>query len=102
LVPKDVTSREFAEWLTNEYRLAMTKGILRHGVLYFGWKGDRRMKVISNHDEKTDRVTTLVLSETNGFPEQRLLSLLVDWHKHGGELLITVHGKTHRFELEET
>lgn len=26
-VPIDVTSREFAEWLTNQYRLAMAKGI---------------------------------------------------------------------------
>jgi hypothetical protein len=25
-VPVDVKSREFAEWLTNEYRLAMQKG----------------------------------------------------------------------------
>jgi hypothetical protein len=25
-VPKDVESREFAEWLTNQYRLAMRKG----------------------------------------------------------------------------
>ena len=26
-IPADVTSREFAEWLCNEYRLAMAKGI---------------------------------------------------------------------------
>lgn len=26
-IPEDVTSREFAEWLTNQYRLAMCKGI---------------------------------------------------------------------------
>lgn len=26
-IPHDVHSREFAEWLTNEYRLAMAKGI---------------------------------------------------------------------------
>jgi hypothetical protein len=26
VVPTDVTSREFAEWLANEYRLAMRKG----------------------------------------------------------------------------
>jgi len=26
-IPSDVTSREFAEWLTHEYRLAMNKGI---------------------------------------------------------------------------
>ena len=26
-VPPDVTSREFAEWLTDQYRLAMAKGI---------------------------------------------------------------------------
>ncbi|EKK02693.1 hypothetical protein RBSH_01989 [Rhodopirellula baltica SH28] len=25
-VPTDVTSREFAEWLTDQYRLAMRKG----------------------------------------------------------------------------
>jgi len=25
--PEDVTSREFAEWLTHQYRLAMRKGI---------------------------------------------------------------------------
>lgn len=26
-IPEDVTSREFAEWLTHQYRLAMNKGI---------------------------------------------------------------------------
>jgi len=26
-IPEDVTSREFADWLTNQYRLAMNKGI---------------------------------------------------------------------------
>lgn len=26
-VPKDTDSREFAEWLTEQYRLAMAKGI---------------------------------------------------------------------------
>ena len=26
-VPRDVTSREFAEWITDQYRLAMVKGI---------------------------------------------------------------------------
>jgi hypothetical protein len=26
-IPEDVTSREFAEWLTDQYRLAMNKGI---------------------------------------------------------------------------
>ena len=26
-VPKDVESREFAEWLTHQYTLAMSKGI---------------------------------------------------------------------------
>lgn len=26
-IPADVYSQEFAEWLTNQYRLAMTKGI---------------------------------------------------------------------------
>ena len=26
-IPEDHTSREFAEWLAHEYRLAMTKGI---------------------------------------------------------------------------
>ena len=26
-IPKDVQSREFAEWLANQYRLAMAKGV---------------------------------------------------------------------------
>lgn len=26
-IPRDVTSREFAEWLTEQYQLAMAKGI---------------------------------------------------------------------------
>ena len=26
-IPRDVTSPEFGKWLTNEYRLAMAKGI---------------------------------------------------------------------------
>lgn len=26
-IPRDVTSREFATWLTEQYRLAMAKGI---------------------------------------------------------------------------
>lgn len=26
-IPRDVTSREFAEWLTDQYRMAMAKGI---------------------------------------------------------------------------
>lgn len=27
-IPRDITSREFADWLTDQYRLAMNRGIL--------------------------------------------------------------------------
>ncbi len=53
LIPSDHESREFAEWLANEYRLAMNKGI----QIGSRWADAALQSLIAKQDAEIERLT---------------------------------------------